>query len=118
MLLKAGLDPDHWLAAGRDRTVNALVSGSSIFKPLKLDAGNNVAVFLGPDEVVASGFAWEGSTAQLAYKPLLMEERHGRGLAIGFTADPNFRAYMDGLNILFMNAIFRGPAHAGAAVTE
>ena len=118
VLLKASLDPDHWLAAGRDRTVNALVSGSSIFTPLKLDQGNNVAVFLGPDEVLASGFAWEGSTKQLAYKPLLMEERHGRGLAIGFTADPNFRAYMDGLNILFLNAIFRGPAHGGAAVTE
>ncbi len=118
VLLKAGLDPDHWLAAGRDRTVNALVSGSSIFTPLKLDEGSNVAVFLGPDEVLASGFAWEGSTEQLAYKPLLMEERHGRGLAIGFTADPNFRAYMDGLNILFLNAIFRAPAHAGAAVTE
>ncbi len=118
VLLKAGLDPDHWLAAGRDSTVNALVSGSSIFTPLKLDEGNNVAVFLGPDEVLASGFAWEGSTKQLAYKPLLMEERHGRGLAIGFTADPNFRAYMDGLNILFLNAIFRGPAHSGAAVTE
>ena len=118
VLLKAGLDPDHWLAAGRDRTVNALVSGSSIFTPLKLDEGSNVAVFLGPDEVLASGFAWEGSTKQLAYKPLLMEERQGRGLAIGFTADPNFRAYMDGLNILFLNAIFRAPAHAGAAVTE
>ncbi len=118
VLLKAGLDPDHWLAAGRDRTVNALVSGSSIFTPLKLDEGSNVAVFLGPDEVLVSGFAWEGSTEQLAYKPLLMEERHGRGLAIGFTADPNFRAYMDGLNILFLNAIFRAPAHAGAAVTE
>lgn len=118
VLLKAGLDPDHWLAAGRDRTVNALVSGSSIFSPLKLDAGNNVAVFLGPDEVLASGFAWKGSTKQLAYKPLLMEERYGRGLVIGFTADPNFRAYMDGLNILFLNALFRAPAHAGAAVTE
>lgn len=118
VLLKAGLDPDHWLAAGRDRTVNALVSGSAIFAPLTLDAGNNVAVFLGPDEVLASGFAWTGSTKQLAYKPLLMEERNGRGLAIGFTADPNFRAYMDGLNILFLNALFRAPAHAGAAVTE
>ncbi len=118
VLLKARLDPDHWLAAGRDSTVNALVSGSSIFTPLKLDAGSNVAVFLGPDEVLASGFAWEGSTKQLAYKPLLMEERHGRGIAIGFTADPNFRAYMDGLNILFINALFRAPAHAGPAVTE
>ncbi|MCY3772647.1 MAG: M14 family zinc carboxypeptidase [Gemmatimonadetes bacterium] len=118
VLLRAGLDPDHWLAAGRDETVHALVSGSSIFAPLKLDEGSNVAVYLGPEEVLASGFAWEGSTMQLAYKPLLMAQRNGRGLAIGFTADPNFRAYMDGLNILFMNAIFRGPAHAGAAVTE
>ena len=118
VLLRAGLDPDHWLAAGRDETVNALVSGSAIFSPLKLDEGNNVAVFLGPDEVLASGFAWEGSTKQLAYKPLLVAQRNGRGLAIGFTADPNFRAYMDGLNILFLNAIFRGPAHAGPAVTQ
>jgi len=118
VLLKARLDPDHWLAAGRDETVHALVRGSSIFAPLKLDEGSNVAVFLGPEEVLASGFAWEGSTMQLAYKPLLMVQRNGRGMAIGFTADPNFRAYMDGLNILFLNAIFRGPAHAGAAVTE
>ncbi len=118
VLLKAGLDPDHWLAAGRDETVHALVSGSSIYSPLKLDEGNNVAVFMGPDEVLASGFAWDGSMKQLAYKPLLIEQRHGRGLAIGFTADPNFRAYMDGLNILFLNAIFRGPAHAGPAMTE
>lgn len=118
VLLKAGLDPDHWLAAGRDKTVHALVSGSAIFSPLQLDEGTNVAVYLGPDEVLASGFAWKGSTKQLAYKPLLMAQRNGRGLAIGFTADPNFRAYMDGLNILFMNALFRAPAHAGPAVTE
>ena len=118
VLLKARLDPDHWLAAGRDETVHALVSGSVIFAPLKLDEGNNVAVFLGPEDVLASGFAWEGSTKQLAYKPLVMEQRTGRGLAIGFTADPNFRAYMDGLNILFLNAVFRAPAHAGPAVTE
>ena len=118
VLLKAALDPDHWLAAGRDETVHALVSGTSIFSPLKMDEGNNVAVFAGPDEVLASGFAWEGSAKQLAYKPLVMEQRNGRGLAIGFTADPNFRAYMDGLNILFLNAMFRAPAHAGSAVTE
>ena len=27
-------------------------------------------------------------------------------------ADPNFRGMADGLNILFLNAVFRGPAHA------
>jgi hypothetical protein len=32
---------------------------------------------------------------------------------IGFTSDPNFRAYLDGLNVLFMNAVFRGASHSG-----
>ncbi len=36
----------------------------------------------------------------------------GRGMVIAFTQDPNVRAYLDGLNTLFINAIFRGAAHA------
>ena len=39
----------------------------------------------------------------------------GRGLVVGFTEDPNFRAMLDGMNVLFLNAVFRGPAHARAA---
>jgi hypothetical protein len=31
---------------------------------------------------------------------------------VGFTEDPNFRAFSDGMNVLFLNAVFRGPAHA------
>jgi len=31
----------------------------------------------------------------------------GRGIVIGFTADPNFRGHLDGLNVLFLNAVFR-----------
>ena len=30
--------------------------------------------------------------------------------------DPNFRAYMEGLNVMFLNAVFRGPARARPAV--
>jgi hypothetical protein len=48
---------------------------------------------------------------QLAFKPLMMVQREGRGHVIAFTADPNYRAYLDGMNILFLNAVFRGPAH-------
>jgi len=118
VLLRAKLDLDHWLSAGIDQQVNALVTGSNVFSLLKLNQGRNVAVYLGPDEILASGFLWEGSVEQMAYKPLLMVQQHGRGMAIGFTADPNYRAYMDGLNILLMNAIFRAPAHAGKQVTK
>jgi len=117
VLVKAKMDPDHWMTAGVEGTVNALVRGRSIFSPLTLDKGVNAAVFLGPDELLASGYIWEENRKQLAYKPFIMVQNHGRGLVVGFTADPNFRAYLDGLNVLFLNAVFRGPARARPLVS-
>jgi len=92
-----------------------MVSGRLIFTPIKLDKGVNAAVFLGPDRLVASGYMWEENRKQMAYKALVAVQREGRGVIIAFTADPNFRAYMDGPNVLFLNAVFRGPAHARPA---
>jgi hypothetical protein len=45
-------------------------------------------------------------------------QTEGRGVVIGFTADPNFRAYLDGMQLLFANAVFRGPAHARPPATQ
>jgi hypothetical protein len=58
---------------------------------------------------------WDENRQQLAYKPMAIVERSGRGTVIGFTADPNYRAYMDGLNVMFLNAIFRGAAQSRPA---
>ena len=113
VLVKAALDADHWMAGGAGAQVHALLSGRAVFTPIKLDKGVNAAVYLGPEEVLASGHLWEENRKLLARKPLVVVQRHGRGYAIGFTADPNYRAFMDGLNVLFLNAVFRGPAHAG-----
>ena len=113
-LAKANVDPEQWITAGVPESVYALVSGSAIYTPIKADRGANAVVYAGPDTVFASGYAWEEFRKQLAYKPLVVVERDGRGNEIGFTADPNYRGYMDGLNLLFINAVFRGPAHAGA----
>jgi hypothetical protein len=79
---------------------------------LKLDKGVNAAYFLGADKLLASGYMWEENRKQLAYKPLVMIERQGSGHVIGFAFDPNFRAYLDGMNVLFLNAVFRAPAHS------
>jgi hypothetical protein len=49
---------------------------------------------------------------QLGYKPFAAAQKVDRGCVVGFTQDPNVRAYLDGLNVIFMNAIFRGAAHA------
>ena len=57
----------------------------------------------------------EENRKQLAYKPLVVVQRTGRGVVVGFTADPNFRAYVDGMNMLFMNALFRSQARVRAS---
>ena len=82
-----------------------------IFTPLKLDKGRNVGLYAKDENILVSGFAWEDTRKQLAQKAFLMHQRHGRGHVVAFAEDPNYRAYMDGLNVLLLNAIFFGIAH-------
>ncbi len=118
VMVRARLDPDHWLTAGLGETVNALVSGRAVFTPVKLDKGVNAAVFDGPDRLLLSGYLWEENRKQLAYKPLVIAQREGRGQVIAFTADPNFRAMLDGMNVIFLNAVLRGPGRTRSAAGE
>ena len=112
VLVNADVDPDHWLGAGVAPTLKVLIRGSDIYTPMRIDKGVNVARFRGADELLASGYIWEQNRKQLAYKPFVVAQKNGKGYVIGFTQDPNVRAYLDGLNVIFMNAIFRGAAHA------
>ncbi len=50
--------------------------------------------------------------AMLTAYHLLASRGDSRGFVIAFTQDPTIRAYLDGLNVIFANAIFRGAAHA------
>jgi len=112
VLVKAMPDADHWLAAGLKPSLNVLMTGGDIYTPARRDEGVNVVSFAGPDELVASGYLWEETKRQLAYKPFVVVEPEGRGQLIVFTQNPTVRAYLDGLNVLLANAIFRGAAHA------
>ena len=114
-LLRARIDPELWITAGLPETLHVLFDGREIFTPLKRDKGVNAVILEGPDKLVASGLVWEENRKQLAYKPFVVVQNEGRGAVVGFTADPNFRAYMDGLNVLFLNAVFRAPAIGGRA---
>jgi hypothetical protein len=53
-----------------------------------------------------------GRHARNSRSPFVMVQNEGRGVVAAFTADPNFRAFMDGLNVLFLNVVFRGPVVA------
>lgn len=112
VLVRAKTDSDHWLTAGIAETLNVLVRGPDVYAPLPLDEGSNVVRFAAADELVASGHLWEENRKQLAFKPFVAVQASGRGHYIGFTHDPNYRAYLDGLNVIFAAALFRAPAHA------
>ena len=44
-------------------------------------------------------------------KAFLMEQPTGRGHVIAFAEDPNFRAYAEATELLFLNAVLLGPAY-------
>jgi hypothetical protein len=110
-IMRVSLDSEHWLAFGYDNDTNVMVASRNIFTPVKLDKGRNVAVYKETENILLSGFTWEDAQKQLGQKAYLMHQRLGRGHVVAFAEEPNYRAFMDGLNLLFMNAVFFGPAH-------
>lgn len=112
VIVRANVDQHHWLTAGLPEQVHSMFIGSDIYQPVRLNHGRNVMSFAGPEELVASGHLWEENQQQIPYKPLLMVQPHGRGQVISFTQEPNFRAYVEGMHMPLLNAVFRGAAHA------
>lgn len=113
VLARVAVDQDHWLTAGVKSEVIGVVTGNQIITPIKLDKGKNVAWFKGSDELLASGYLWQENRQQLAYKPFLIHQPTGKGMVIAYTQEPTFRAYMDGLQVMLTNSLFRSVAHSG-----
>lgn len=110
-IVRVTLDQEHWLSNGYDGDAYVMVSSRNIFTPLKLDKGTNIGLYMAEDRLVASGFMWEDSKKQLPNKAYVIHQAVGRGHVVAFAEDPNFRALFDGLNVLFLNGVFFGPAH-------
>jgi hypothetical protein len=109
-LVRTVADPDSYLSSGYEQGPVVVAEGSVVFRPLNAADGINVLRFAAPDRLVASGYVWEENRRQLAYKPYMMAQPVGRGLAIGFTHDPTTRGYLDGLDLLIANAVLFAPA--------
>lgn len=112
VLANVEVDQEHWLTAGVNENVVSMIIGRDIYEPIKLASGKNVAWFRSPEKILASGYLWNENKKQLAYKPFLIHQPMGRGMVIGYTQEPASRAYLDGLNVMLMNTIFRASAHA------
>jgi hypothetical protein len=70
-----------------------------------------VGVYLPADKAVVSGLVWDGARKQIGNKAYLIHQPIGQGHVVAFGEDPNYRAFMGGLNLLFLNGVFFGPAH-------
>jgi hypothetical protein len=112
-LYRARVDGEHWLGFGYDGAANVMLDSNNLFIPLKLDRGTNVATFFPGDAAQLSGFNWEGTKKQVGNKAYLMHSRSGRGNVVAFAEDPNYRAFMDGLNVMLLNAVLFGPTYTG-----
>lgn len=112
VLAFASVDPDHWLGAGLPPRLTVLAGGSDIYTPLRRDQGVNAVRFVAAGDLLASGQLWAENRAQLAFKPVAMVSENGRGQYVAFTQDITTRGYLQGLKGLFLNAVFRGPAHS------
>ena len=110
-MLRITLYPYHWLTAGLDGDIQAVVEGARVFAPLKLDAGVNVGVYAPVDRVVAAGLVWKEAQPLLAQRAFLMHQPMGRGHVIAFAEDPNYRAYAEATQLLFINAVQLGAGH-------
>lgn len=109
-LLRTVSDTDNFLSAGYDDGAVVLAEGSQIFTPLDRADGINVMRFAAAGDLIASGYVWDENRRQLAFKPYLMAQPSGEGLAIGFAHDPTTRAYLDGLDLLLANAVLIAPS--------
>ena len=63
------------------------------------------------DRILASGLMWNAAMEQLPQKAFLIHQPMGQGHIIAFAEDPNYRAYAEMTQFLFINAVLLGPAY-------
>lgn len=110
-IVRVNVNRGHWLGFGYSDTTTVLVDSNRIFQLVRLDRGTNVGIYAPDDKFYVSGFMFDDARKQLPNKAFLMHVPTGRGHVIAFAEDPNYRAFMEGLNVMFFNAVFLAPGH-------
>ncbi|WP_291841976.1 M14 metallopeptidase family protein [Maricaulis sp.] len=113
-LVQVTANPDAWMASGYGRGAAALVTGSDIYAPVSLDDATTALRFAPRDDLIAGGYLWDEYADQLALKPFVLSTSHGSGQVVAITQSPTTRAYLEGLDLLLLNAVLLGPAHSRA----
>ena len=110
-VVRVRLDLEHWLASGTDGEIQAIVEGQRVFTPIKLDKGTNVGTYAPKERLVVGGLAWDEAQSQLAQKAFLIHQAVGQGHIVAFAEEPNYRAFTEATQLLFVNAVLLGVAY-------
>ena len=110
-ILRVTLDTDHWLSAGHDGEIQAMIEGDRVFAPIKLNSGRNVGVYGIKDKLMASGLIWPENQDLLVQKAYLIHQPFGQGHVVAFAEDANYRGFAEATMLLFMNAVLLGPGY-------
>ena len=113
-LVNLTANPIAWMSSGYDDGAVGLVTGSDIYAPVAMDDAETALRYAPRDELLAGGYLWDEFADQLAYKPFLLSNAYGAGQVVAFTQSPTTRAYLDGLDLLLLNAVILGPARSRA----
>ncbi len=111
-LVNLTANPVAWMSAGYEDGGVALVTGSDIYAPVAMDDAVTALRYAPRDELLAGGYLWDEFADQLAYKPYLLSNSYGSGQVVAFTQSPTTRAYLEGLDLLLLNAVVLGPARS------
>lgn len=100
--------PEHFLLYGSAEKPRVLLATDAPLIPPE-DPFQTV-VSIEKDKPLASGHAWPEGVARMAGTPYLIAEPAGKGWAITFADDPNFRGFWLGTSLLFGNAAILAPS--------
>jgi hypothetical protein len=106
-ILKATLDPEHWLAFGCGEAVTVLYNTSYVLlakKPIQVPARLAAA-----EQLRLSGLVWPEAGRRIAESAWATREGVGEGQIILFATQPNFRAQFHSSERVFLNALYLGP---------
>ena len=106
VILNSIIDLSHPLAFGYENNTLPLYKNNSIW--LKPSKNNYSSVVRYSDNSLIDGFLSENNKAKIKESVSLVVSRVGRGIAVMFADNPNFRGAWYGTNRLFLNAIFLG----------
>jgi hypothetical protein len=107
-IFRTRVKPDHFLLFGSPDAPKVLLQTDAPLIP----PGDpfETVVSIERDKPLASGHAWPEAVDRMAGTPYLIAEPAGKGWAITFLDDPNFRGFWLGTALLFGNATILSPS--------